>query len=794
MAIAKNVILKNQQNEYLIPYVPNATNEKTGLVKPDGTSITVDSNGVLSAISSETKIDNITIVKNSDGTIKTVGVEAKTGQILYDWVGTTAEYETAVSKSIIKDNWVCLITDAEEVSNVNVDNVTITKDSNDIITSIGTKTKTGEIIYDWIGTTSEYQESISKGEIEQNWVCLITDAPENATKADITTAISEHNIDGTAHQEMQDDIATNIADIASLEQNKANKATTLAGYGITDGATKEELEQLNFIKFVDTLPLIGEEKYIYAVPQSEVDKDNRPIIILYLWQNNEWNSVGAFSININPDSLATKEELNNYLPLTGGTMSGPIVVPNGSSQGLQIQMGLYTGKIYATGTTSNRAINIDTGNGCLSVFGQNSNQLIRNSQNGKWFLDEGRINVANGIAPLDANKKVPLANLPEMSNANPDEETIITNTDNKLTAVGIRTKNDTVLYNWIGTLAEWETGRADGTILDSYKCYIIDDQNSSFAGTEYATKNELTTGLAGKANNVNTWTLDTFVQIRHIITDLDWAKQIACWADGSVAGQSFTAPADGFICGNIDGIASGNILVNGYIAACGGNNNANEGPFSFFVKKGDVVTNTVQTRATYFTPYKNQSGNNILALGLNYYGKYDTVEALNTASATLLSTNTAVGRWALVGNDTIGYTRYYTKPVNDTFTSFEWVAGGADTYLGQEADYVVDSYSDDSGNWYRLYKSGWIEQGGIWLVTNGTGEVKLTLLKPMKDMFYQILLTTGDNTGGDGHYAANANLANVQFYNKTPTGFFMTVATGSNSFGRCWNVKGYVAQ
>lgn len=29
-----------------------------------------------------------------------------------------------------------------------------------------------------------------------------------------------------------------------------------------------------------------------------------------------------------------------------------------------------------------------------------------------------------------------------------------------------------------------------------------------------------------------------------------------------------------------------------------------------------------------------------------------------------------------------------------------------------DVDFVVESYSDDSGNWYRVYKSGWVEQGG----------------------------------------------------------------------------------
>lgn len=43
------------------------------------------------------------------------------------------------------------------------------------------------------------------------------------------------------------------------------------------------------------------------------------------------------------------------------------------------------------------------------------------------------------------------------------------------------------------------------------------------------------------------------------------------------------------------------------------------------------------------------------------------------------------------------------------------LSGKADTNLGNVAsnlDYVVESYDDDDGNWYRVYKSGWVEQGG----------------------------------------------------------------------------------
>lgn len=57
-----------------------------------------------------------------------------------------------------------------------------------------------------------------------------------------------------------------------------------------------------------------------------------------------------------------------------------------------------------------------------------------------------------------------------------------------------------------------------------------------------------------------------------------------------------------------------------------------------------------------------------------------------------------------------------------------------------EADYVVESYSDDSGNWYRVYKSGWLEQGGTFTTTSTTTATsyKVNLLKPMSNSFYYV--------------------------------------------------------
>lgn len=59
--------------------------------------------------------------------------------------------------------------------------------------------------------------------------------------------------------------------------------------------------------------------------------------------------------------------------------------------------------------------------------------------------------------------------------AKADNLTTISNVDESITAIGIKTKNDFLKYDWVGTLAEWEGCRSAGLIPDDWFCYIIDD-------------------------------------------------------------------------------------------------------------------------------------------------------------------------------------------------------------------------------------------------------------------------------------------------------------------------------
>lgn len=67
------------------------------------------------------------------------------------------------------------------------------------------------------------------------------------------------------------------------------------------------------------------------------------------------------------------------------------------------------------------------------------------------------------------------------------------------------------------------------------------------------------------------------------------------------------------------------------------------------------------------------------------------------------------------------------------------LGGKANTDLSnvsKNIDYIVESKVNSDGPWYRKYKSGWLEQGGIGLTVSNDGTKTVTLIKPFKDTKY----------------------------------------------------------
>ena len=115
--------------------------------------------------------------------------------------------------------------------------------------------------------------------------------------------------------QLQEQITTNKNDIAGLgDQTQEIEAKIPQAASENNQLADKQFVQdltsaLNFVQWVDALPETGESKYIYAVPREETDTDGKQIAALYLWDGSAWRGAGAFSLNIDPDTLATKEEL-----------------------------------------------------------------------------------------------------------------------------------------------------------------------------------------------------------------------------------------------------------------------------------------------------------------------------------------------------------------------------------------------------------------------------------------------------------------------------------------------------
>lgn len=129
---------------------------------------------------------------------------------------------------------------------------------------------------------------------------------------------------------LQEQITTNKNDIAGLgDQTQEIESKIPSAASDTNQLADKQFVQdltsaLNFVQWVDVLPETGESKYIYAVPREETDTDGKQIAALYLWDGSAWRGAGAFSLNIDPATLATKSELAGYLPVASKAVANGV--------------------------------------------------------------------------------------------------------------------------------------------------------------------------------------------------------------------------------------------------------------------------------------------------------------------------------------------------------------------------------------------------------------------------------------------------------------------------------------
>ena len=108
------------------------------------------------------------------------------------------------------------------------------------------------------------------------------------------------------------------------------------------------------------------------------------------------------------------------------------------------------------------------------------------------------------------------------------------------------------------------------------------------------------------------------------------------------------------------------------------------------------------------------------------------------------------------------------------------------------ADYVIESKypTAQDPTWYRLYKSGWLEQGGVFSTSISNSTTSFSLVKNFVDgnwFFY-----------GHPQYSANSNvyMSDFRVYDKTISGATIYIADNHGTLPRIfdWEAKGMSAQ
>ena len=133
---------------------------------------------------------------------------------------------------------------------------------------------------------------------------------------------------------------------------------------------------------------------------------------------------------------------------------------------------------------------------------------------------------------------------------------------------------------------------------------------------------------------------------------------------------------------------------------------------------------------------------------------------------------------------TEGQTASVEIDINQVFEDLNIKANTSLSNVDANIDYVVESYDDDSGNWYRVYKSGWVEQGGFY-ESSETNIRTINLLKEMAGTKYNIQVSL---YGGVNDRVLRAEPAStLSFYCQVRH----TGSNPSNAIGDiCWKICG----
>lgn len=133
------------------------------------------------------------------------------------------------------------------------------------------------------------------------------------------------------------DIPTTLSQLQNDSNFVTSAVDNLTNYYLKkDTYTKDEVNTLIgslksvVFKIVDTLPTTGETNIIYLVPHSHGSQDTYDE---YIYINDAWEKIGSTDIDLS--GYAKTTDLDAYLPLSGGQLTGALKIADGYDKGIQ---------------------------------------------------------------------------------------------------------------------------------------------------------------------------------------------------------------------------------------------------------------------------------------------------------------------------------------------------------------------------------------------------------------------------------------------------------------------------
>ena len=169
------------------------------------------------------------------------------------------------------------------------------------------------------------------------------------------------------------------------------------------------------------------------------------------------------------DQLDLKNSLGSKAPLNSPVLTGTPQAPTASA-------GTNNKQIATTQFVTTAIQNISA---LPSQSGQSGKFLTTNGTTASWGSITGLPSQSGNNGKILTTNGTTASWISYSPTPDTDNSTISLNSSSKLQAIGlIDKKSGNAIYDWVGTYAQWQSGRNGGTIPDTWICYITDDYDS----------------------------------------------------------------------------------------------------------------------------------------------------------------------------------------------------------------------------------------------------------------------------------------------------------------------------